>query len=56
MATINSENTVGASKNNGMPSTITTIAIVTPLPLALPYVKPFLDISKIEVFEGQNFK
>ena len=35
-----------------VPSTISALAV-----LVLPaYAKPFLDISRIEVFSGQNFK
>ena len=56
MDSTNSENVVDASENNRMPSSIDVAATSAPLPHALPYAKPFPDISKIEVFEGQNFK
>ena len=55
MVSTNSKNTIDASKNNGMPSPIVATTTIAPLPHALPHAKPFPDISKIEVFEGQNF-
>ena len=35
---------------------VLTIATTPPVPVLLAYAKPFLDISRIEVFSGQNYK
>ena len=48
----NTNNTTDNSSNN------VNNSIVQPPPTVAPvsYAKPFLDVSKIEVFDGQNFK
>ena len=39
-----------------LPPSITDPAIATPVPVLPAYAKPFLDISRIEVFFGKHFK